>query len=438
MREFLFGQQDIKLENIKQKILKIHGREILDSRGMPALEVELTLDNSVTVRAAVPSGASTGTHEALELRDQDEARFLGKGLLGACAHIENISDRLKGQELQDQGTMDALLIEMDGTSNKSRLGANTVLGVSLACAKARAASQAQELFESMGTGNTILPVPLINILNGGAHADNGLSVQEFMIVPYGFNSFKEAIRASAETFYCLKVLLKKSHLNISVGDEGGFAPQLENNEQAIQLLLKAIKQAGYSSEKQIGLALDVAASEFYKDQKYYWENEELQSVELIDIYKTWQARYPLISIEDGLSEDDWEGWKSLTKALGKKIQVMGDDLFVTSESRLREGIEQSVANSLLAKINQVGTLTETFSAIHLAHTEGYTCCISHRSGETEDDSIADLAVAWGTEQIKTGSVCRGERTVKYNRLLRIEESLADKAEYAGRMAFQHL
>ena len=425
-----------KLES--PKILKIQGREILDSRGLPALEVELTLDNSVIVRAAVPSGASTGTHEALELRDQDEKRFLGKGLLKACTHVENISDRLKGQELQDQNTIDALLIEMDGTPNKSQLGANTVLGVSLACAKARAVCEGQELFESIGTGNTILPVPLINILNGGVHADNGLSVQEFMIVPYGFHSFKEALRASVETFYCLKRLLKKNRLSIAVGDEGGFAPQLENNEQAIQLLLKAIKEAGYSPEKQIGLALDVAASEFYKEQKYYWENEELQSVELMDIYKTWQARYPLISIEDGLSEDDWEGWQELTKALGKRIQLIGDDLFVTSEQRLRRGIEEKVANSLLAKINQVGTLTETFSAIHLAHTEGYTCCISHRSGETEDDSIADLAVAWGSEQIKTGSVCRGERTVKYNRLLRIEEILAEKAEYAGSMAFRHL
>ncbi len=424
------------MELTKQRISKIHGREILDSRGVPALEVELTLDNSVTVRAAVPSGASTGTHEALELRDQDPKRFFGKGLLKACAHVENISDRLKGQELQDQATMDGLLTDMDGTPNKSRFGANTVLAISLACAKARAKARGQELFESMGEGNNILPVPLINILNGGVHADNGLSVQEFMIVPYGFDSFKTAIRASAEIFYCLKRLLKENHLSVSIGDEGGFAPQLENNEQAIQLLLKAIKQAGYSSEKQIGLALDVAASEFYKDQKYYWENEELQSVELIDIYKNWQARYPLISIEDGLSEDDWEGWQALTKALGKKMQLIGDDLFVTSEHRLREGIEQKVANSLLAKINQVGTLTETFSAIHLAHTEGYTCCISHRSGETEDDSIADLAVAWGTEQIKTGSVCRGERTVKYNRLLRIEEMLAEKAEYAGRMAFR--
>ena len=424
------------MELTKQRISKIHGREILDSRGVPALEVELTLDNSVTVRAAVPSGASTGTHEALELRDQDPKRFFGKGLLKACAHVENISDRLKGQELQDQATMDGLLTDMDGTPNKSRFGANTVLAISLACAKARAKARGQELFESMGEGNNILPVPLINILNGGVHADNGLSVQEFMIVPYGFDSFKTAIRASAEIFYCLKRLLKVNHLSISIGDEGGFAPQLENNEQAIQLLLKAIKQAGYSSEKQIGLALDVAASEFYKDQKYYWENEELQSVELIDIYKTWQARYPLISIEDGLSEDDWEGWQALTKALGKRTQLIGDDLFVTSEHRLREGIEQKVANSLLAKINQVGTLTETFSAIHLAHTEGYTCCISHRSGETEDDSIADLAVAWGTEQIKTGSVCRGERTVKYNRLLRIEEMLAEKAEYAGKMAFR--
>ena len=426
------------METIKQKISKIRGREILDSRGVPALEVELILDNAITVRASVPSGASTGTHEALELRDQDKARFFGKGLLKACTHVENISDRLRGQELQDQTIMDGLLIDMDGTDNKSRFGANTILAISLACAKARAKTRDQELFESIGEGNNILPVPLINILNGGAHADNGLSAQEFMIVPYGFNSFKKALRAGVEVFHCLKMLLKASRLSVSIGDEGGFAPQLENNEQALQLLLKAIKEAGYSPYKQIGLALDVAASEFYKDQKYYWEKEELQAIELIDIYKTWQARYPIISIEDGLSEDDWEGWIELTKALGKRTQLIGDDLFVTSENRLREGIEQKVANSLLAKINQVGTLTETFSAIHLAHTEGYTCCISHRSGETEDDSIADLSVAWGTEQIKTGSVCRGERTIKYNRLLKIEEALGEKAEYAGPMAFRHL
>ena len=419
------------------RIAKIQAREILDSRGAPALEVELVLDNAQSVRASVPSGASTGSHEALELRDKDESRFFGKGLLNACAQVDMISDRLKGYDLKDQAHLDALLKDMDGTPDKSFLGANTTLSVSLAYAKAQALLRSQELFEHISENN-ILPVPLVNILNGGCHADNNLDVQEFMIVPYGFESFKEALRASAEVFYHLKGLLKEKNLSISVGDEGGFAPELKNNEEAIQLVLKAVKQAGYCPDTQIGLALDIAASEFYKGQKYYWEGEQLKSEELMDIYKNWQARYPLLSIEDGLAEDDWSGWQNLTKTLGKKIQLIGDDLFVTSEERLKKGIEQGAANSLLAKINQAGTLTETFSAIYLAHTEGYTCCVSHRSGETEDDSIADLAVAWGAEQIKTGSVCRGERTIKYNRLLRIESLLGEKAEYAGRKAFLQL
>ena len=415
-------------------VSNIHGREILDSRGVPALEVELTLDSMASVRAAVPSGASTGSHEALELRDQDPRRFYGKGLLKALSHIKYLSDKLKKVSISNQFEMDSLLKEWDGTKNKSHLGANTLLAVSLAYAKAKALSQNQELFESFENKNHVLPVPLINILNGGVHANNGLSVQEFMIVPYGFDSFKEALRAAAETFYCLRRLLKEQNFSTAVGDEGGFAPFLSDNESALKLLLQAIEKAGYSPENQIGLALDVAASEFYREGKYMWEKEPLTSEDLIGIYKDWSVHYPLISIEDGLAEEDWEGWVKLTKTLGKNIQLVGDDLFVTHVDRLKEGIERKVANCLLTKINQVGTLTEAHSAVQLAHQSGYTCCVSHRSGETEDISIADLSIAWGAEQIKTGSVCRGERVAKYNRFLRIEEKLKHPA-FTGRKAF---
>ena len=416
-------------------ISNIHGREILDSRGLPALEVELTLDNTIMARAAVPSGASTGSHEALELRDQDPHRFYGKGLLKALSHIEGLSNKLKNYSLANQLEIDSLLKKLDGTQNKSHLGANTLLGVSLAYAKAVALSRDQELFESFGNKNNVLPVPLINILNGGVHANNGLSIQEFMIVPYGFDSFKEALRAASEVFYCLKQLLKEKNCSTAVGDEGGFAPLLSDNESALKLVLQAIKKAGYSYENQIALALDVAASELYHEGAYTWEKKRLTADDLIGIYKDWSAHYPLISIEDGLAEEDWQGWIQLTRELGKNIQLVGDDLFVTHVDRLKEGIERKAANCLLAKINQVGTLTETHFAIQLAQKAGYTCCVSHRSGETEDTSIVDLAVAWGVEQIKTGSVCRGERVAKYNRFLRIEEKLKHKSEFAGKKAF---
>ena len=415
----------------------IKGREILDSRGLPALEVDLTLDNKVTARAAVPSGASTGSHEALELRDRDSRRFHGKGLLKALSHINDLSDKLKNISLKTQSDMDLNLKKWDGTHNKSSLGANTLLAVSLAYAKAKALSQGRELFESFENKDYILPVPLINILNGGAHADNGLSVQEFMIVPYGFSSFKEALRAAAETFYCLKRLLKEKGFSTAVGDEGGFAPALPDNESALKLLLQAIEKAGYSCENQIALALDVAASEFFQDGKYHWEKETLTAEDLIGVYKDWSLRYPFVSIEDGLAEEDWAGWVRLTETLGKKVQLVGDDLFVTHVDRLKRGIEKKAANCLLAKINQVGTLTEAHEAVKLAHREGYACCVSHRSGETEDVSIADLAIAWGAEQIKTGSVCRGERVVKYNRFLRIEEKLKHPV-FAGKKAFSFL
>ena len=418
-------------------ISNIHGREILDSRGLPALEVDLTLDNAVTARAAVPSGASTGSHEALELRDQDPGRFHGKGLLKALSHINNLSDKLKKISLKSQSDMDSILKEWDGTHNKSSLGANTLLAISLAYAKAKALSKNEELFESFDNKNYILPVPLINILNGGVHANNGLSVQEFMIVPYGFSSFREALQAAAETFYCLKQLLKEKGLSTAVGDEGGFAPLLSDNESALKLLLQAIEKAGYSCDSQIALALDVAASEFFQDGKYHWEKESLTASDLSGIYREWSLRYPLVSIEDGLAEEDWKGWVQLTEALGQDVQLVGDDLFVTLVDRLKRGIEMKVANCLLAKINQVGTLTEAQAAVQLAHKEGYACCVSHRSGETEDASIVDLAIAWGAEQIKTGSVCRGERVVKYNRFLRIEEKLKHP-EFAGKAAFSFL
>ena len=419
-------------------ISHIHGREILDSRGCPALEVDLTLDNTVHVRSAVPSGASTGSHEALELRDQDSHRFHGKGLLKALFRINTLSDELRNHSFNNQAELDSFLIKWDGTQNKSRLGANTILAISLSYAKAKALIQNCELFESFENKNYILPVPLINILNGGVHANNGLSVQEFMVVPYGFPSFKEALRASSEVFFCLKELLKEQGLSTSVGDEGGFAPLLSDNESALKLLLQAIEKGGYSTETQMALALDVASSEFYHQGKYMWEREALKMEDLISIYKDWKKRYPIVSIEDGLAEEDWAGWVQLTKELGEHTQLVGDDLFVTHTDRLKEGIDRGAANCLLAKINQVGTLTETYSAIQLAYKKGYNCCISHRSGETEDTSIADLAVAWEVKQIKTGSVCRGERVAKYNRCLRIEEKLKTRAEFAGEKAFSFL
>jgi len=416
----------------------IHGREILDSRGVPALEVELTLDNQVSVRVAVPSGASTGSYEALELRDKDSNRFHGKGLLKAISHIENLSHQLRDHSIGHQSELDSFLKSVDGTHNKSLLGANTIMAISLAYAKAVSLSQKKELFEYYngaysGRGKEklgyVLPVPLINILNGGAHANNNLDVQEFMIVPFEFDSFKEALRASSEVFYCLRQLLKKRNFNIAVGDEGGFAPSLSSNEEALKLLLQSIKEAGYRDR--IMLALDVAASEFYQNDKYIWEGRSIVADDLINIYKSWRGDYPILSIEDGLAEEDWEAWVSLTRVLGKDTQLVGDDLFVTQIDRLKKGIDRGAANCLLTKINQVGTLTDSYLAVQMAKEAGYACCISHRSGETEDTSIADLAVAWEVKQIKTGSVCRGERVAKYNRLLRIEEKLKNKSLYGG-------
>ena len=415
-------------------ISHIQGREILDSRGVPALEVDLVLDNQFRSRAAVPSGASTGSYEALELRDKDLYRFHGKGLLKAISYIKELSHKLKNTPIESQIELDHFLKKEDSTPNKSYLGANTILAISLSYAKALAISRKQELFEYTKQKQYVLPVPLVNVLNGGVHANNGLSVQEFMIVPYGFSSFKEALRAASEVFSCLRQILKTQNLSISVGDEGGFAPALHDNESALKLLLQAIEEAGYSCKNQIALALDVAASEFYQQGKYYWENKKITAGDLINIYKKWRADYPLVSIEDGLAEGDWEGWVQLTKELGKNTQLVGDDLFVTDKNRLQEGINRGVANCLLAKINQVGTLTETQEAIQLAHDSGYKSCISHRSGETEDTSIVDLTMAWGAEQIKAGSVCRGERVVKYNRFLRIEEQL-ENPKFAGKEVF---
>ena len=418
-------------------ISNIQGREILDSRGQPALEVDLQLETGVWASSAVPSGASTGAHEALELRDGDPKRFYGKGLLTALSHIKNIAVAVKGKAFSDQAELDDFLKNLDGTKNKSRLGANTLLAVSLSFARAFALSQKKQLFESFdNSGEYTLPVPLVNILNGGAHANNNLTVQEFMIVPYGFTSFKEALRASAEVFYRLKKILKSKNLSTAVGDEGGFAPFLKDSESALKLVLQAVEQAGY--ENQTGLALDVAASEFYQDGFYKWEGKRLKAQDLIAIYKNWSAKYPLISIEDGLAEEDWEGWTQLTKTLGQKIQLVGDDLFVTHVDRLNTGIGKKAANSLLVKINQVGALTEARKAVLMAQKAEYTCCISHRSGETEDTSIMDLSLAWGIKQIKTGSVCRGERVAKYNRGLRIEETLKGRAVFAGQKAFPFL
>ncbi len=415
-------------------ISSIQGQEILDSRGRPALAVDLQLKTGVRACSAVPSGASKGAYEALELRDGDPKRFYGQGLLSALSNIKIIAHAVKGRSFADQAELDLFLKEKDGTKNKSRLGANTILAVSLAYARALALSQKKELFESFNDSvEYTLPVPLINVLNGGAHANNNLTVQEFMIVPYGFQSFKEALRAGAEIFYCLKEILKAKNLSTAVGDEGGFAPFLPDSESALKLVLQAVEQAGY--ENQAGLALDVAASEFYRDGVYTWEEKRLKAEDLISIYKEWSARYPLISIEDGLAEEDWEGWTQLTKELSRNIQLVGDDLFVTHVDRLKTGIEQKAANSLLVKINQVGTLTEAHRAVLMAKKAGYTCCISHRSGETGDTGIMDLSLAWGTEQIKTGSVCRGERVAKYNRGLQIEETLKGRAVFAGQKAF---
>jgi enolase len=416
-------------------IKHIHAREILDSRGNPTLEADCVLDNNIIGRAAVPSGASTGMHEAVELRDNDKSRYLGKGVLNAVSNVNDIiAKELKGMQPFEQSSIDGLLIKLDGTENKSRLGANAILAVSLAVAKAAAYAKGQPLYEYLGgTDASILPIPMMNIINGGSHADNNVDLQEFMIMPVGVSSFSDALRAGAEIFHNLKSILKSMDLETSVGDEGGFAPNLKSNHEAVEVILKAIEKAGYQAGKEICIALDPASSEFFQDGKYTLmaeEKKEHSSEDMILFYKNWIEKYPIVSIEDGLAENDWDGWIKLTSAIGKKVQLVGDDIFVTNTKRLKQGIDSKVGNSILIKVNQIGTLTETLDAIATAKKAGYTAVISHRSGETEDTTIAHLAVATGVGQIKTGSLCRTDRIAKYNELLRIEEALAGKAQYA--------
>lgn len=413
------------------KIKKVCAREVLDSRGNPTVEVDVILNNGIMGRAIVPSGASTGEHEALELRDKDPKRFCGKGVLKAVKNVnKTIFPKIKGKEA-DFRKIDKLLIDLDGTPNKSRLGANAILGVSLAVAKASAISKKVPLHSYIGKGN-LLPLPLMNILNGGMHADNNLDIQEFMIAPLGFITFKRALQAATEVFHSLKAILKKKKLSISVGDEGGFAPNLKKNEEALELIIDAIKKAGYKPGKEIALALDVAASSFFESGCYVFEGKRVSADHMINFYSMLVRKYPIISIEDGLAEDDWSGWYSLTNKLGKKIQLVGDDLFVTNTARLQRGIDEGIANSILIKVNQIGSLTETLAAIRLASKNKYTSIISHRSGETEDTTIAHLAVGTGCGQIKTGSLSRTDRVAKYNELLRIEEELGKRAKYAGK------
>ncbi|MGA1845657.1 phosphopyruvate hydratase [Deferribacter abyssi] len=424
-------------------IIEIYAREILDSRGNPTIEVEVITSGGYVGVAAVPSGASTGEHEAIELRDGDPERYNGKGVLKAIQNInEIIADELEGINVLEQKLIDDILCDIDGTKNKSKLGANAILGVSLACAKAAANVLDIPLYRYIGgTFAHQLPVPMLNILNGGSHADNNVDIQEFMIMPVGASSFKEALRMGVETFHSLKKVLNEKGYNTAVGDEGGFAPNLQSNEEAIEVILQAIEKAGYKAGEDIYLALDVASSELYKDGKYILsaEKQPEKSVdEMIEYYKYLVAKYPIISIEDGLAEDDWDGWKKLTEALGNKVQLVGDDLFVTNTERLQKGIQEHIGNSILIKLNQIGTLTETLAAIEIAKRAGYTCIISHRSGETEDTTIADLAVAVNAGQIKTGSACRTDRVCKYNRLLKIEDELLDQADFPGLAAFYNL
>jgi enolase len=420
-------------------IVDIIGREIIDSRGNPTVECDVLLESGVMGRAAVPSGASTGSREAIELRDGDKSRYLGKGVLKACENINTeISEAIMGLDANEQAFLDRTLIDLDGTDNKARLGANATLAVSMAVAKAAAEESGLPLYRYFGgSGAMQMPVPMMNVINGGAHADNNLDLQEFMIIPVGAPSFREAIRYGAEVFHTLKKILHDKKLTTAVGDEGGFAPSVDNHEAAIKLILQAIEQAGYEPGTQIALGLDCAASEFYKDGKYQLDGEglALSSGDFTNLLATWCDKYPIISIEDGMAENDWEGWATLTQALGKKVQLVGDDLFVTNTKILREGIQKNIANSILIKINQIGTLTETFAAIEMAKRAGYTAVISHRSGETEDATIADIAVGTNALQIKTGSMSRSDRMAKYNRLLRIEEDLGDIASYPGRSAF---
>ncbi len=423
-------------------IVDIVGREILDSRGNPTVECDVLLESGTMGRAAVPSGASTGSREAIELRDGDKSRYGGKGVLKAVEYINTeISEAVLGLDASEQAFLDKTLIDLDGTENKSRLGANAMLAVSMAVARAAAEESGLPLYRYFGgMGGMSMPVPMMNVVNGGAHANNNLDLQEFMIIPVGAPSFREALRYVAEVFHALKKILHDKGMSVAVGDEGGFAPNVASHEAAIQMILEAISAAGFVAGEQIALGLDCAASEFYKDGKYVLAGEglSLSGEEWINMMATWVDKYPIISIEDGMSEGDWDGWKLLTERLGKKVQIVGDDLFVTNTKILKEGIDKGIANSILIKINQIGTLTETFAAIEMAKRAGYTAVISHRSGETEDSTIADIAVGTNAMQIKTGSLSRSDRMAKYNQLLRIEEDLGDIASYPGRAAFYNL
>jgi len=425
----------------EMNIAKIHGRQIIDSRGNPTVEVDVTLVSGVMGRASVPSGASTGSREAVELRDGDKSRFGGKGVMNAVANVNGeIADALVGMAASEQQAIDEKMIALDGTDNKGRLGANALLAVSMAVAKAAAIQSDKPLYEYLCTGKYSMPVPMMNIINGGEHADNSVDLQEFMIMPVGAPSLSEAVRYGTEVFHALKSVLSEKGLNTAVGDEGGFAPDLPSNESAIQVILEAIERAGYKAGEDIFIGLDAASSEFYKDGMYVLESEgkSLTSAEFVDYLADWCDKYPILSIEDGLDEGDWDGWKILTEKLGNKVQLVGDDLFVTNTKILQEGIDKSIGNSILIKVNQIGTLTETLAAIKMAHDAGYTAVVSHRSGETEDTTIADLVVATASGQIKTGSLSRTDRIAKYNQLLRIEEALGDKAAYAGQDAFYNL
>ena len=426
-----------------KKISTVHAREILDSRGNPTVEVDLTLSDGAFGRAAVPSGASTGSHEAVELRDGDKKRYGGKGVLQACENVNpTIAKEITSKDF-DQRSLDSALIKLDGTPNKSKLGANAILGVSMAFAKAVAVSEEQPLYQyfkdiSRSVNPIRLPVPMMNLMNGGAHADDSSDIQEYMIVPSGFTTFREALRAGAEVFHMLKKVLVENSLSANVGDEGGYAPKITSNEKQFQLIIDAIKKAGYEPGKDISIAIDAAATEFYKDGKYELKRDgrSLSSPEMVAYYTELVAKYPIVSIEDGLAEDDWDGYRSLTEKLGSKIQLVGDDLFVTNIERLAKGIKSDVANSILIKPNQIGTISETIDAVNMANKAGYTAIISHRSGETEDTTIADFAVGTGAGQIKTGSLSRSERTAKYNQLLRIEEALGSSAVYPGKSVFK--
>ena len=430
------------LESVLSKIINVIGREIIDSRGNPTVEADVILDNGVVGRAAVPSGASTGQREAVELRDGDTSRYLGKGVLKAVAAVSGeLREAIIGMDVADQKAIDEKIIATDGTENKARLGANALLAVSMAAARAAANDAGISLYRSLGGDNAnVMPVPMMNIINGGSHADNSIDLQEFMIVPVGANSIAEAVRYGAEIFHSLKKVLNEKGLNTAVGDEGGFAPDLPSNEAAIEVILAAISDAGYVAGKEIMIAIDAASSEFYKDGLYVLasENRSLSSAEFVDLLATWVDQYPIISIEDGMDENDWAGWKLLTDRIGDRVQLVGDDLFVTNTKILSKGIEQGVGNSILIKVNQIGTLTETLAAIDMAKGAGYTAVVSHRSGETEDTTIADLAVATNAGQIKTGSLSRSDRIAKYNQLIRIESELGEAATYPGMKAFSQL